>query len=172
MVYLATLAPRGSRSTQHFSSTLIFFWGIRHKILKVKCKWDLLNPLVFQHSPAPLLLTPVSTSRYLCSRMGSTSCPHAQDLHLSCSCSGKSRWTEFPPEEARCAFRGPWGSIDGCWQTSQFFTLSETKCVAACMQVSSFCEFIVNFHLEGKKNNSSQTSPEKRLSTVPAVQIK
>lgn len=64
-------------------------------------------------------------------RMGCTSPQHAQDLHLSCSCSGKSRWTEFPPEErSPLCLQGPSGV---CWwvltNTSHFFTSLERKCV-------------------------------------------
>lgn len=75
-------APLGSRRKQSISLQVWFsFEVLRHAILKVKSTWDLLNPFIFQLSPAPPLLTPVSTSRY-------GYLVFLEGLHLSPTCPG------------------------------------------------------------------------------------
>lgn len=139
-------------------------------MLKVKCTQVLLNPLTFQLFPTPPLFTPVSTSRYghLVSQDG---------LHLSPTCPGLApvllvQWKEqmnwistrrkkptVPAGALRCLLVGADKHIPF------FHIIREKMCVAACIQESSLYELVASFHLEGNKNNSSQTSPEKRLSS-------
>lgn len=124
----------------------------------------------FKLSPAPPLLTPVSTSRYryLVSQDGlhlSPKCPRLASV-LLVQCKEQMNWISTRRKKPTV----PAGAL-GCLLVGAdkhfpiFHIIREKTRVAARTQESSLCEFVVNFHLEGNKNNSSQISPEKGLSS-------
>lgn len=123
-------APLGSRGKHSISLQVWFYFEMKKKWNAGETYWIILAfscPLCLLSPP---LLAPAATYT-LHFGMGCVSPPHAHDMHVFCSCCGKSTWTEFPPEERSVlCLQGP---LSVCWRlltnTPQFFTLLERKCV-------------------------------------------
>lgn len=139
------------------------FW----KLNAYKSYWILSSfssPLLLLSSP---LLAPPGTNTS-CPRTGCTSPPRAQVLHLVLLVQWKEQtnWISTRRKKPAVSARALRCLLAGADKHIPFFhIIREKMCVAACMQESSLCEFVVNFRLEGNENNSFQTSPEKRLSS-------